>query len=146
MTEPIDQGIDLDSVVARLKAAQVFTTVEDIEAATVAIEEARSVPPAAYVSVASETAEPNKLIGRHAQRVTVVISTLFCIKAYRRDAESRHALDRVKRIVLAQLVGWKPDGGEVAFEYQRFLMRGIIDGVIWGEVLTRSTYRISLPV
>lgn len=141
MADPLVFGVDLDSVVARLKALDVFVSVSDIEAATVAIEEAKAIPPMAFVSVASETAEPNKTIGGHSQRVTVVVSTLFCIKAYRRDDESRHATDLMRRTVIRQLTAWKPEGAERGLNYNRFLMRGIIDGLIWGEVLTSTVYR-----
>lgn len=144
MSDPdplLDFGVNLDSVVDRLKALKYFVDVSDIEAATVAIEEVRGLPPAAFVSVASETAERNKLIGGHAQRVTVSVSTLFCIKAASRLGDRRHATDRVKRAVMRQLVNFKPEGALDALQYDRFLMRGIIDGLIWGEVLTRTSYR-----
>lgn len=140
--DPIAFGIDLDSVRDRVLGLGYFTSVEGIEDATTAIEFGSTQPPQAWVSIAAESAEPNKIIGRTAQRVNATLSVLYAENAARADGGRPDQVDRDKRAIIAQLRNWTPGGAIKACEYDRFRQRAIIDGVIYAEVLFLTSYRI----
>lgn len=140
--DALDFGIDLDDVRERLRTLRYFLTVEGIEDGTTAIEEGCAMPPSAYASIASETAEPNKLIGNKRQRVNVVVSVLYAENAARIDGERRDTVDATKKAVIAIMRNWTPKGAIRALEYDRFRQRAIIDGTIWAEVLFTSAYEV----
>ncbi len=136
-------GVDLDSVRERLKGLEYFLAVEDVETAGRAIEEQNAYPPAIYVSIASEGAEQAQRIGDPSQRVTVVLSALYCEPLARSDRETRDRIDLTRRMVIRRLFQWKPAGAQQAFRYDRSLIRAMGAGLIWGEVLMRTSYRLS---
>jgi hypothetical protein len=142
--DPLDFAVNLTSVRDRLSTLAYFNSVSDLQEATLNIENLTGIPPLAFVSVASETADPNKLIGGLSQRVTVSISVLFCVAAEAADRRPKDALDETRRAVIRILLGWTPVGAEKALEYQRFLLRASRDGLIWGEVLMRTLYYLRL--
>lgn len=142
--DPLAFAVDLESVRARFEALSYFLAVLDIQAATEAIQEEIARPPMAFVSVASETAEANKLIGGHSQRVFVTLSVLFCEQVARAAKDTRDAMERTRKAVIRQGMAWTPEGAEKALEYDRYLLRGMSGGVIWGEVLFRTSYRVTV--
>ncbi len=145
MSDPtLDFGPDLDHVRRRVADLSYFNSVTDLQAATVAIVEMNALPPAAFVSIASETAEPNKLVTTISQRVNVTISTLFCVPVERASGCAGDEMDETRRAVIRILLGFTPDRAEKPLEYDRFLLRVSEDGLIWGEVLMRTCYRLGL--
>lgn len=140
---PLDFSIDLTTIRERLKLLNYFIDVEGIEEAAYAMENETGYPPRAYVSVASETAEPNKLIGGIAQVVHVSISILFCEPYVRSDQPTRDVVEKTRRAIIRQLVGFVPDRAERFLEYDRYTLRAISGGCIWGEVLFRTRYRFT---
>lgn len=142
--EALNFAVDLDSVRDRLRQLSYFNSVTTLQEATLDLENMAVLPPAAYVATASETAEPNKLIGTISQRVTTRISTLFCVPAERADEKTRDELEDARKAVIRILLGWTPDGAEKALAYDRFLLRASRDGLLWGEVLMLTTYRLGL--
>jgi hypothetical protein len=144
MTAELEFAIDLDEVRDRLRGLKYFTSVETLQEANLDPAEMSGIPPMAFVAVASETAERNKLIGTLAQRVTVRISTLFCIPAERADENARDELDEARRAVIRILLGWTPTRALDWLEYDRFLFRASRDGLLWGEVIMSTSYRLEL--
>lgn len=140
----LDFAVDLESVRERLSALSYFTSVTNLQDATVAIENMNALPPAAFVAVASETGEPNKTIGDFAQRVNVTISILFCVPAERADGKAGDELEDTRKAVIRILLGWVPDRALGQLQFQRYLLRASGDGLIWGEVLMTTSYRLSL--
>lgn len=139
-------GVDLEDVRERLSSLKYFTTVERLQDFVLDIEEGVSgTPPLAYVSVASETAEPNKLSGgpdAWSQRVTVTVSVLFCIPASRADEKPMDDVEDARKAVVRMLLAWTPKGAESPFQFARFLLRDSRDGLIWSEVLMRTSYHL----
>jgi len=143
--DPLDFGVDLDDVCKRVEALGYFLSVSDILAAGEALDDTvPASPPAAFVAVSDERADPNKLIGGHAQRVNVSLAVLFVESSSRFDRAAKHQLERTRKALTRQLVAWKPRNAETALEYQRFRVVRIEDGLVWGEVTFGTTYRLSL--
>jgi hypothetical protein len=144
VADELDFAVDLEDVRKRLCALSYFTDVSTLQEATLELENLSGIPPLAYVAVASETAEDNNLIGAWSQRVTTRISVLFCIPAERADEKPRDVLEEARKAVIRMLVAWTPGGADSPFQYDRFLLRGSQDGLIWGEVLMRTSYHLRL--
>ncbi len=137
-------AVDLDSVRDRLSTLSYFNSVTNLQEATIAIESMNALPPAAFVAVASETAEPNKTIGDFVQRVNVTISILFCVPAERADGKAGDDLEDARKAVIRILLGWVPERALGQLQFQRYLLRASGEGLIWGEVLMTTSYRLSL--
>lgn len=144
MADELDFAIDLDDVRKRLCGLSYFTDVSTLQEATLDLDNMSGIPPLAYVTTASQTGEPNRLIGAFSQRVTTRISVLFCIPAERADGKPRDVLEETWKAVVRILLGWTPAGSESALEFDRFLLRASRDGLIWGEVLMRAVYHLRL--
>jgi hypothetical protein len=144
MASELDFAPDLNSIRERVAALSYFTDVRTLQEAALDLEEMNGIPPLAYVSTASETAEPNKLIGSISQRVSTRISVLFCVPAERADDKTRDELEEARKAVIRILLGWTPLRAEKPFEFDRFLLRASRDGLLWGEVLMLTTYRLTL--
>lgn len=145
MADPLlDFAIDLDDVRERIRGMNYFLSVEDAESAAIAIQEENARPPAAFVSVASETAAPNKTIGGHSQEVSVVLSVLFSQQLALASGETRDAIEETRKAIIRLLTAWTPKGAGKALEYERYLIRGYGVGVIWAEVLFRTRYRLTI--
>jgi hypothetical protein len=145
MSDAIDFGIDLEDVRKRFLGMGYFLSVTDIQAASEALSDPDAfgfLPPAAFVSIASETAEPNKTIGGHAQRVNVLLSMLFAIPSARADREADDEVEQVKRAVIRMGVAWKPKGAGAALDYSRYVLRATGGGLVWGEVLFSTSYQL----
>lgn len=141
--DPLNFAIDLNTVVDRVAALNYFLSVQDIQAATEAIQDEYFAPPAAFVSIASETAQPNKLIGGgHRQQVSVTLSVLFAEQVQRAAGDTRDQVEQTRKAVIRQLIAWVPGNAERGLEYDRYLLRGMTGNVIWGEVLFRTTYQL----
>lgn len=141
----LEFGLDEDEIRDRVRALSYFTEVLTLDDATLDLENGvQGTPPLAYVSVVSETADRNRLTGTLAQRVTVVVSVLFCIPAERADGKVRAEIRKARKAVVRILLGWKPTNALDWLEYDRFLLRASRDGLLWGEVLMRTTYRLTL--
>jgi len=143
-SDPLDFAVDLDDVRDRLLLLQYFVSVTDVADAVQAIEDFPAVPPAAYVSIASETAQPNQLIGGHAQRVLTTISVLFCEQAARQDRDTRDRMEATRKAIIRQLIAWTPNRAAGPLQYARYLLRASGDGLVWGEVLFSTSYRVSI--
>jgi hypothetical protein len=144
--DPLGFAIDLGSVRQRLLALKYFLSVTDIQAASAAMTGEIVRTPCAFVSVASETAEPNRFIrgaGGHAQRVTVQLSVLFAEQLARKDAKGVDQVERTRKAVIRQLVAWTPDGAEQPLDYDRYVLRATSDVDVFGECLFRTTYRLN---
>lgn len=144
--DPLAFGPDLKDVAERVEGLAFFLLVGDIQKAEEAIAgRLPFTPPAAFVSIVNEQAQSGNLIsaGGYAQRVGFRLSILFAIKAQRADDETRDMMERTRKAIMRQLVAWTPIGAEKALEYDRYLIRLIADGLCWGEVLFRGSYRFS---
>lgn len=145
----LDFGVDLASVRDRLTALSYFLTVEDIRAANEILSAGDGFafqPPAAFVSTASETAERDRIMsgaGGHAQRVNVTISVLFAEASARFDRGVDDQIELTRKAITRQLLYWTPAGASSAMQYDRYLLRAQGAGVVWGEVLFRTSYRLS---
>lgn len=139
----LDFAIDLDSVRDRLGTLAYFNGVTNIQDATNVLEGMSAAPPWAFVSIARESAEPNKTIGGHAQRVNVSISTLFCVAAERAAGDSSDVVEQTRKAIMRILVAWTPRGAERPLGFERYLLRASGDGLIWGEVLMGTAYRFT---
>lgn len=143
MSDPLDFGIDLDDVAARLTGMSYFVSVQGIMDASEALDETvPAIPPAAFLGITSETAAPNKLIGGHRQRVAVRLAVLFVEATGRFDRKGDKALDRTRKGITRMLIGWKPKGCETALEYAGYRVVRIGDGLVWGEVTFDTTYHL----
>lgn len=136
-------GPDFDAIRDRIASLGYFVTVTDIQSAAMAIEDSLGVPPMAFLSTASETAEPNKTIGGHAQRVTARLSVLFAIGTERAAHDGKDASEQLRKALIRLLIGWTPPGALGPLQYDRYLVRSVGDGLFWGEVLFVTSYRLS---
>ncbi len=144
MPDPaLDFAVDLDTVRDRLKTLDYFNGVTTIQDGTVAAESLDLLPPWAFVSVASEKASPNKLIGGHRQLVAVSISILFAVPAERADGETGDVVEDTRKAVIRILLAWTPGRAEKALQYERYQLRATGDGLVWGEVLMGTEYFLS---
>lgn len=149
MTDPLAFGIALADVRDRLKLMNYFVTLEDIRAATEILDREEGFgfrAPAAFTSIASEAADRDrKMSGAtgHIQRVNVSLSVLFAESVARsgRDADDR--VDLTRKAIIRQLIYWTPSGASSALQYDRYLLRATGLGNVWGEVLFRTSYRLS---
>lgn len=144
MNNDLNFAVDLESVRDRLSSLKHFNSVTNLQAAANALENMNALPPAAFVSIVSETAEPNKVVGGHSQRVTASVSVLFCVAAESASDSAGDELEETRRAVIRILIGWTPVNAEAAFNFDRYLLRAQGDGLIWGEVLMRTRYRLTL--
>ena len=145
MSDALDFGIDLEDVRQRYLGMKYFVSVTDIQAATEILRDPDAmgfVPPAAFVSIASETAEPNKTIGGHAQRVNVTLSILFAVPSARLDHGADDEVEQTRKAVIRMGLAWRPKGAAAALDYQRYLLRASGQGLVWGEVLFSTSYQL----
>jgi hypothetical protein len=141
---PLDFGIDLASIRDRVRDLGYFNAVETVERALLAFEGLGVLPPAAFVSTASESAVRLGTIGGpETYRVTTDISTLFCIPAEQRDDGALDIIEKARRSVMIQLVNWTPEGAETPLRYRRWLIKAVAEGLIWGEVITFADWRFT---
>lgn len=135
-------GVSLSDIRARMALLNYFTSIQDIQAGTQAFEGlAPFRPPAAFVSIANESFEPNRYAsGGHGQRASATVSILFCLQADRADDATNDEVEEVRKAVLAALRGYQPGGALKALESFRYQIRLIADGLIWGEWLFRTSY------
>lgn len=145
MAGELDFGVDLETVRERLAGLKYFTAVSTLQEASLEIENLTGIPPLAFVSTVSETAELNKLIGAWSQRVTTRVSVLFCVPAERAAGDARDDLEETRKAVIRILLAWTPDGADSPLQYDRFLLRASRDGLIWGEVIMRTLYHLRQP-
>lgn len=144
MSDPLAFGVDLKSVRDRLLAVGYFLDVFDMLDLADAMEEAPAIPPAAFVQVAGESAEPNVLIQGYRQRVTISLSVVFVESAARLDRTTKDKLERTRKMIIRQLIGWKPTGADKALEFDRYLLRAVGEGLVYGECLFRTSYSLTL--
>lgn len=144
MSDPLAFAVDLESVKDRIKALGYFLTVDDVEAASIAIGDENAYPPAAYVSVASERALPNKQIGGFAQRVNPALSILFAEAAADASRARTGKLEQTRKALIRQLIGWVPTGADYPLTYLGYQLRAMSDGLLWGEVTFSTSYRLSI--
>lgn len=148
--------IDLSSVRAEVRnieaildpgvAAGGFLSVSDWSSASDAIEHGNAIPPAAYVTLSRETPAPNRLAsGGRAQRVTAIVSCLFCLGAERADDERADPMEVARGAIIAKLIGFKPAGAIDAFDYAGYQLRAEGGGLVWGEVLFSASWDLRSP-
>lgn len=144
MPDPaLDFAIDLDSVRDRVATLDYFNGVTTIQDGTSAYESLDLLPPWAFVSVASEKASSNKLVGGIRQRVAVSISILFAVPAERADGKTGDEVEDARKAVIRILLAWTPGRAIKACEYERYQLRASGDGLVWGEVLMGTEYFLS---
>lgn len=144
------EAIDLGAVRARVALLERapgkkrFLTVGGVLEASDAMENQSARPPAAFVAMASERAQPNRTQGIHDQKVECVVAVLMALAAERRDGalqltdeaeESRHA-------VIGSLAGWTPPGARMAFNYQGYRVIRMGQGLAWIEAAFGSDWRL----
>lgn len=148
--------IDLASVRERVRTIETrfdptaprggFLSVSDALSGADAMAYADAVPPAAYVSLASETPDRNRLAsGGRAQRVRSRVSVLFCLGAERADDERADAVERCRGALIASLTGFKPTGAVDAFDYAGYSLRAQVAGLLFGEVLFSTSWDLRTP-
>lgn len=142
--------IDLKSVRARLAATialeePFFFSVKDTVSAGEAMESFNALPPAAFVSTAGERAEPNQLAtGRRRQRVWQTVSLLFALALERGDEERADPAEAARAFIMGRMVGWRPDGADSPFDYVSYSVVQISGGLMWGEVLVRAPWHLTV--
>jgi hypothetical protein len=123
-----------------------FLSVSDWSSASDAIENGNAVPPAAYVSLAREAPDPNRLSsGGRAQRVRSQISALFCLAAERADDERADPVEIARGSIIQKLTGFVPGGAVEALSYAGYALRAEGDGLVWGEVLFSTSWDLRGP-
>lgn len=123
-----------------------FLTTSDWSSATDAIDNGNGAPPAAYVSLAREQAEPNRLSsGGRAQRVRSTVSVLFCLPSERADDERADPVEIARGSIIAKLIGFTPRGAVKGFDYAGWGLRAEGDGLVWGEVLFATSWDLRSP-
>ena len=147
MADPLDFGVDLSTVVARVEALSYFVTVADITAATEALDaEIPASAPAAFVAISDERARPNRYIndgGGHVQEVDCDLTILFVESSARFARDTKDVVDAAKRALIRQFIGWQPDGAGKPLDYVRFRIVQIGGGFVWAEVVFTTRYVVS---
>lgn len=135
-------GVDLSAVRDRLETLSYFTGVQDIQGGAEALSGLTAFrPPAAFVSIARESYEPNRLAsGGHAQRATTIISVLFCVPSTRADRGDGDEVEQARKVILALLKGWMPPGAAKPLEAVDYRVRLIAEGLVWGEWQFRTSF------
>lgn len=136
-------SIDLEAVGVAAEELELFHSVEGVVSGADAMTYGTAPPKSAYVSTARETAEPNKMTGRHRQRITQTVSILFTIAGERLDGARNDELEQVKNALLERFAGWRPPGADSVFQYVSFQVVQIADGLIWGESLFAAPYHFT---
>jgi hypothetical protein len=136
-------GPDFVAIRDRLATLGYFVTITDVLNAANAIEESEGVPPAAFVSTAAETGQPNKLVGGHAQRVAVRLSILFVVGTERAAHDTKDVTEQLRKAIIRLFMGWVAPGTDSPMNYDRYLPRAMGEGLFWGEVLFTTSYRLS---
>jgi hypothetical protein len=144
MSHELEFAVDLESVRQRLCQLTYFTSVTNLQDSTLVADQLNAIPPAAFVAVTNERAEPNKTIGGFAQRVNVSISILFCVPAERADNKAGDDLEDARKAVIRILLGWVPDRAESMLQFQGYAIKAAGDGLLWGEVIMTTSYRLTL--
>jgi len=143
--DPLNFGVDLRDVRERLERLAYFLSVTDVLDSAEALDDTLPAsPPAAFVGVSSERAEPNRMIQGHSQRVDCDVAILFVESAARMDRAAKDQLERTRKAVIRQLVAWKPKGTDKALDYLRYRVVKIGDGKVWAEVSFSTAYRLSI--
>jgi len=145
MADPLDFGVDLSTVVARVEALSYFVTVADITAATEALDaEIPASAPAAFVAISDERARSkNDYIGGHTQEVDCDLTILFVESSARFARDTKDVVDTAKRALIRQFIGWQPDGAGKPLDYVRFRVVQIGGGFVWAEVVFTTRYVVS---
>jgi len=144
MADPLDFGIDMTSVEARLETLGHFRSISDALTAAEALDQTLpAAPPAAFIAVAREVADPNRYVGGHAQRVSADLSVLFVESASRIDGATKGQMEDTRKAIIRILIGWQPAGAESPLEYASYRIVEIGNGLAWGEVTFTTTYRVS---
>lgn len=143
--DPLAFGVDVNSVRDRVAGLGTFLLVGDIQTAEEALAGTLPfTPPAAFVSIVNEQAEPNRIAaGGFSQRVGVRLSVLFAIKAQRALDDVRDEMERTRKAIIRQLVAFVPEGAEKGLGYDRYVLKRIDAGLCWGEVLFLASYRFT---
>jgi hypothetical protein len=132
--------IDLASIQQRVKTCGLFVQVHDVESLADAVRNPGSYAKQAFVVLPKETAEPNKLMGGHRQRVSARIAVSFNVQA-QAIAPHRHALvEPLRSAVKNWLAGWTPTGAETALDYAYSDISSIQNGFIWVNVFFDCKY------
>ena len=103
--------------------------------------------PAAYVLPSRETAEANRRVGAHSQRVTeefTVALALGNLSDARGDAAARE-LETLMAATRAALAGWIADADHTAVDYVRGQLLGLRDRVVWWGQTFRTARNEYLP-
>lgn len=139
-------GVDLSAVRDRLKTLGYFTDAQDIQAGADALSGLTPfIPPAAFVSIARETYEPNRYAtGAHGQRGTAILSFLFCVPSTRADKATGDEVEQARKAIAALMKGWQPPGAQKALELVDYRVRLIADGLVWGEWQMRTTFDLTI--
>ena len=53
-------------------------------------------------------------------------------------------IEQYRRAVIRQLIAWVPTGGESGLQYRAYRLLSFADGVLWGEVVMRGSYRLTV--
>lgn len=136
MADPLTPfGIDLEDIRDRLRELEYFNSVETIQGAVQAMnQEMPSLPPAAFVSTASENFQPNRYAsGARAQMCTSQISVLCAIPGQRADDALNDEVEHARKLVLLRLIGWQPRGAADPMEAGSYKLRTIAGGLVWVE-------------
>jgi len=146
MADPLDFGVDLSTVQARLLAMGYFLSVTDALDASEALDGTLAYsPPAAFVAVTREVGLENRVTQGHSQRVEVEIGILFVESTARASRTSaKDQLELTRKAVTRQLVAWTPRGAGKALDYARYSVVKIGNGLAWGEVRFTTSYRLTI--
>lgn len=138
-------GVDLESIRERLETLGYFTSVQDIQGGAEALSGLTAfLPPAAFVSVARESYEGNKLAtGGHSQRANPVVSILFCVPSQRADNAAGDEVEQARKAIAGLLKGWQPPGAMKPLELVDYRVRLIADGLVWGEWQMKTAFALS---
>lgn len=118
-----------------------FVSVSDWSSATDAMEHGcGGFLPQAFVVLADEKADANRLATGRAQRITSTVSILFVIASDRADGERTDAIEVTRGSIIQRMVGFVPGGAVSGLSYAGYALRAEGDGEVWGEVRFAGTW------
>jgi hypothetical protein len=133
-------AIDLLSIRTRVKESGMFTQVRDVLSLADAVNNPGANLKTAFVVLSQESAEANRTMGVHRQRVSARISVAFPLQAQTIAMDRSDEVEAMRSTLKNHLAGFVPTGAETGLDYASSRIQSIARGFVWVELLFDCRY------
>lgn len=133
-------AIDLGTIRKRVNSSGLFTQVRDVLSLADAVNNPGANLKTAFVVLTQETAEPNRTMGAHRQRVAARISVAFPLQAQTVGMDRSDEVEAMRSTLKNHLAGFVPDGAETGLDYASSRIQSIARGFVWVELMFDTKY------